>query len=133
MDWVTEYSNTVLALGAAGGLLLVQALVADMVGMWRRHVPGAPVAVDHGDLLFRVTRAHANTNETVAAFVLLVLFAMLRGAPADSLAFASWAWVATRLAHMAAYYANRPLLRSTAFGLSLLALLGLAALGVKGG
>lgn len=129
---LSAYGATVWALGATGLLMLVQAIVASMVAMFRGHVPGTPVPADHDDLLFRATRAQANMNETVAAFIVLLAFALARGVAPGMLAAAAWTWVAARAAHSLCYWLDWRPLRSTAFGVSLLALLWLAGLGVKG-
>lgn len=124
-----DHGATVAALGAAGALLILQVLIADLLGILRRHVPGTPVAADHGNALFRAGRAFANTNETVAAFVLLVLFAMLSGADAGQLAVSAWCWLGARVLHMVCYYADWRIARSVAFAASLLAL---ATIGITG-
>ncbi len=130
--WLQPYELTVLSIGAMGTLLLLQVLVSDAVSIAGRHPPGTPVAPDHRSLLFRVHRAHANTNETLAGFVLLVLFALAAGADPAWLNGCCAAFVATRVAHMACYYANWQLMRSVAFGLSLVALGGVLVTGLIG-
>lgn len=124
------YGPAVLALGAAGGLLLLQLVVADVAGIRAGHVPGAPVATDHASFLFRAVRAHANTNESVAAFVLLLLFAMLSSASPAWVNGLAWAWVGARAAHTAFYWADVRVMRSVAFGVSLTALVALLAVGL---
>ncbi len=124
-DWLIPYTSTVLALGAVATLFLVQVLVLDLVSMRARHLPGSPVATDHDNLLFRVTRAHANTNETIAAFILLALFGMLSGAAPSWLAVSAWIYFAGRVAHMAFYYADLRTARSGAFVVALLGLVGM--------
>lgn len=129
-ELLLPYHHVITAIGATGVLLLVQILVVDFAGIRARHVPGTPVAADHGVFLFRAVRAHANTNESIAAFVLLALFGMLGGAQPQWLGILAWAYVGGRVAHMLCYYANLRLLRSIAFGISLLALLGMAGVGI---
>lgn len=124
------YGPAVLALGAAGGLLLLQLVVADVAGIRAGHVPGAPVATDHASFLFRAVRAHANTNESVAAFVLLLLFAMLSSASPAWVNGLAWVWVGARAAHSAFYWADVRVMRSVAFGVSLTALVALLAIGL---
>ena len=58
---LVPYQPAVLALGLFGFLYLAQLLVADVVGLSRRHTPGMPIDSGHDDLLFRAARAHANT------------------------------------------------------------------------
>jgi uncharacterized MAPEG superfamily protein len=131
-DWLVPYSPTIWALGATGGLLLAQLVVADVTGIRAGHVPGTPVASDPGSFLFRAVRAHANTNESVAVFILLTMFGILAMVSPLTLNVLSWVYVAARVAHMAFYYAGIALLRSVAFGISLLALLGMLVLGLSG-
>lgn len=130
--YLATHAATAYAIGAAAALLVIQIVVADVLGILRRHEPGTPVPADHGNALFRAGRAYANTNETIAAFVLLVLFALMRGAEPQWLAIASWAWVATRAVHTASYYADWRLMRSVSFGFSLLALLAIGLTGLLG-
>jgi uncharacterized MAPEG superfamily protein len=125
------YVPTIWALGASGALLLVQLLIADLAGVKARHRPGTPVEANHGNFLFRATRAHANTNESIAAFILLALFGMLSAASSAWLNALSWAYVLARSAHMLFYYAGFQLPRSIVFGASLLALFGMLIVGVS--
>ena len=76
------YRTTIVCLGLAGGLLVFQLLVVDVAGIRRRHPPGLPIEPDPTDFLFRATRAHANTNESIAAFTLLAIFSVAVGADA---------------------------------------------------
>ena len=129
-EFLLPYTGVIGAFGAAGVLILLQMLVADFAGIRSRHVPGTPVPPDHGLFLFRAVRAHANTNESVAAFVLLALFGIFSAANAQWLNGLAWTYVGARIAHMLSYYADQRLLRSVAFGIGLLALLAMAAVGV---
>ena len=65
MDILQTYQYTIYAMGAMSLLLLLQLLVADVVGIRSKHTPGAAVAADHDDLLFRASRTVANTNESI--------------------------------------------------------------------
>lgn len=128
-DWVTLYTPTIWALGASAALLLIQLLVADVAGIKARHRPGTPVEADHRHFLFRATRAHANTNESIAAFILLSLFGVLSAASPAWLNALSWVYVMARAAHMVFYYAGFQLPRSIAFGAGLFALFGMLVVG----
>lgn len=121
--WLIPYVPTVLAMTAIGGLFLVQLLVLDFAGIRARHVPGTPIAADHGSFLFRATRAHANTNESIAAFVLLTLVALLASAAPAWTNGCAWLYVMARLGHMLCYYADLRLARSVAFAVGLVALI----------
>ena len=104
---------------------LVQAIVADVAGIRARHVPGMPVTGGHDDFFFRAVRAQANTNESLALFVLLSLAAMLLGANGWLTNALVWVFVIARVVHMLAYYADVRTLRSAAFGVGFLCLVGL--------
>ena len=131
LELVESYSGAALALGAMAVVMLVQVLIADVVGIRRRHLPGSPVAADHADALFRVTRTVANTNESIAIFLAALLFCMLNGADPGHTTYGAWAFVASRIAYAACYYANVQLLRSVCFGLSLLSLLAILIIGAR--
>ena len=128
--WLAPYVPTIWAMGATGGLLLVQVLVLDVAGLKARHRPGTPVEADHGNFLFRASRAHANTNESIAAFILLGFFGVLSAGPVGWLNTFSWVYVLARIAHMLCYYAGVHLLRSLSFGVGLAALFGMLVVGV---
>lgn len=74
---------------------------------------------------FRAARAHANTNESVAAFIALAVAGILASASPIGLNSLAWLYVACRMAHMLSYYANQKLARSAAFGVSLVVLVGM--------
>jgi uncharacterized MAPEG superfamily protein len=78
-------------------------------------------------LLFRATRAHANTNENFPIFLVLTLAAMLLRANPWWTNVLAATFVGSRLVHMLAYYLDLRLLRSAAFGIGLAALFGLLA------
>jgi len=130
MGLFEAYSLTVLALGATGALILVQLIVVDVASIRAKHTPGAPIAVDHENFLFRAGRALANTNESVAAFVLLALFGMLSTASPHALNLLAWVYVVARIGHMLCYYAGARILRSISFGIGLTALLGMLLVSV---
>ena len=123
------YASTVYAIGAMAVVLLVQVVIADVVGIRNRHVPGTAPPETHGSTLFRVSRTIANTNETIAVFLCGVLFCMLIGASATYTAVSAWAYVCARVLYALCYYFNIPMLRSICFGLSLFALAGLLLVG----
>lgn len=124
------YSMTVQALGLTGLLLLIQMLVVDFAGMGAGHKPGHPVSPDHSNFLFRAVRAQANSNESIAVFILLALFGMLAGATPAVLGWSALVYAAGRLGHMLCYYAGIGLARSVCFGIALLGLLGMAVAGI---
>ena len=129
MELLQTYSTTIAALGALALLMFFQLLVVDVIGIRSGHSPGSVIPPDHDNLLFRVSRTVANTNESIAIFILAVSFCMLSGAPASTTGYAAWAFVIARLCFAVCYYANLQLLRSTMFGVSLMALAALLAVG----
>ena len=128
-DWLLPYGATISAMGLMGGLLLLQLIVLDVAGIRAGHVPGAAVTGDHSHFLFRVARAHANTNESIAAFILLALFGVLHAAEPRWLNLGATIYVAARVAHMLCYYAGLKLLRSFSFLVAFLALVGMLVVG----
>ncbi len=128
-EWLVPYAPTVLALGATAALLVIQLLVVDVAGMRSGHKPGMPVEANHADFLFRATRAQANTNESIAVFVLLAMFGIFSTASSGYLNGFAWTYVAGRAGHMLCYYAGIQLARSACFGVGLLGLLGMLVVG----
>lgn len=124
---LTAYMPTIASFGMLGGMLLVQLLVVDVLGIAAKHEPGAPIPADHSKLLFRAHRAHANTNESVAAFIALTLFALSVSATASWLNALCQLYIAARLSHMVCYYLNLKTLRSIVFAISVLSLFGILA------
>ncbi len=124
-DWLVPYSATVSAMAATGALVFIQLVVADVAGIRAGHTPGAPVVADHADFLFRATRAHANTNESLGVFLLLALVAILSGTSPEWTGRLAWTWAGARVGHMACYYAGIGVLRSVFFGIGMLALAGM--------
>ncbi|MEM7097557.1 MAG: MAPEG family protein [Pseudomonadota bacterium] len=126
---IEAYSSSLAALGAMGVLMFLQMLAADIVGILRKQVPGAPVTADHADMLFRVTRTVGNTNESIAIFIIGLMLCVHSGASAAWTAYAAWAYVATRAIYAVCYYTNQQTLRSISFGLSFVALATLLIVG----
>ena len=131
MEIIQMYESTILALGAMTLLMFIQLVFADLVGMKSKHRPGNSVSADHKSLLFRSTRTVANTNESIAIFLLAVLFCIFSNATPSSTAYASWGFVATRFVYAGFYYTNLQLLRSLTFAMSLLCLLALLVIGLS--
>lgn len=129
-EFLVPYRSALAAWLALGTAYLVQALVADVAAIRARHTPGMPVTGGHDDFLFRATRAQANTNENLAAFVVLSLASILLGANPWWTSGFTWTFVAGRLGHMLAYYADLRILRSAAFGVGFIGLVGLVVVGI---
>ncbi len=129
-DWLVPYATTIWSMGTVGGLLLLQIVVLDVAGIRAGHRPGMPVEADPARFLFRASRAHANTNESIAAFMLLATFGILVGASPRWLNGLAAVYVAARVAHMLCYYAGVQLLRSAAFSVGFLALVGMLIVGM---
>ena len=130
MDFVLPYKLTILMVGLTGFLMLLQLAISDVISIKSKHTPGYAVQEDHKDLLFRAHRAFANSNESVGLFVLFVLFGILSGAnPSWLNAMAVCFWVG-RVGHMLCYYTGLSTLRSIAFGISFIGLIGMFITGI---
>lgn len=130
MEQFALYSGATAALGAFGGLMLVQLLVADVISIYRKHPPGTPPADDHSDLHFRSVRAHANSVETASVFLLAMAFSVLRSADPGTVALWAWIFVGGRGAHMLTYWLDLRIVRSIAFSVASLALVALFVVGI---
>jgi uncharacterized MAPEG superfamily protein len=129
MDIAQTYEYTTFALGAMALLMLLQLLVADVAGMKSKHTPGASINTDHSNFLFRASRTVANTNESIAVFVLATTFCILSNASPTYTAYAAWGFIAARALYALFYYLNLQILRSVIFGVSLLSLAALLVIG----
>jgi uncharacterized MAPEG superfamily protein len=116
MSGVAEHP-IVAAMVVMAAAFLVQFVIADVAGIRAGHVPGMPVASGHDDFFFRAARAQANTNESLPLFVLLCVAAIFAGANPTWSSYAAWGFVAARIGHMAAYYADLRPLRSVMFAI----------------
>ena len=125
-----DYLPSIWAMLATGVLVWLQLLIADLSALKTSHTPGTPIEPNPKKFVFRAARAHANTNESIACFILFILVGILGNA--DSLWLNSFAWlyVSSRIGHMGFYYLHKPALRSLSFGISLAALLGLLVIGM---
>jgi len=119
-----------LVMGLTGLMMLVQILIADVAAIKLQHTPGFPVKPDHNSFLFRAARVHANTNESIAAFVLFALFGVFTASNSLYLNAFSVIYLVSRIAHMCFYYGNFKLARSISFPLSLIGLIGMFITGL---
>ena len=122
---LVAYHRSLVACTALAILVFTQVIVVDLLSIRAKHVPGMPVTEGHGSVLFRAVRAHANTNENLGLFVLLLVTAILLGASAPWVNGFAWLFTGARAGHMGFYYAKLSVARSIAFGAGLLAQLGL--------
>ena len=129
MELIAAYKTSVLVLGLTGLTFFIQLLVADLVSIKQKHVPGTLVEQSHSNLLFRVSRAFANSNETVGILLLFLASAVLSAATPVWVNGFAVVYLDGRWGHMASYYANLKLLRSISFTISAIALFGLFAVG----
>lgn len=129
MELIAAYKTSVLVLGLTGLTFFIQLLVADLVSIKQKHVPGTLVEQSHSKLLFRVSRAFANSNETVGILLLFLAFAVLSAATPVWVNGFAVVYLVGRWGHMASYYADLKLLRSISFTISAIALFGLFAVG----
>jgi len=130
MEFFLPYKSAILILGIIGFLSLIQLLIADLYALKTKHTPGYPIKPDHNSFIFRAARAHSNTNESIAIFVIFLLFGMLSTASAQLLYYFSLVYLVGRILHMIFYYMNMQLARSASFLLILISLFGMFAVGV---
>jgi uncharacterized MAPEG superfamily protein len=133
MEIIEPYKLTVLVLGLTGLLFWIQLAVIDVIGIKEKHTPGFLIEQSHNSFIFRAHRALANSNESIGILILLTLFAILSSANPAWLNGFSIAYLVGRIAHMSFYYLNLKLLRSVAFAISFIALLGMFIVGILSG
>ena len=131
MDILTAYSSVATAMGAMAAIMFVQLIGGDIIGIRAKHTPGSPVEADHSNLHFRASRTVANTNESIAIFILAVIFGVFQGADPKLMGYAAWAYVSARAAYALCYYLDIRALRSIVFALAVLSLLALLILGLR--
>ena len=132
MNLLSSYPYLVAAFGSLAFIMLAQLLVADIVGIRSKHIPGTSVVDDHKSLLFRVGRTVANTNESIAIFILASAFCVACSASPFATGICAWVYVIARLLYALCYYMDWRLMRSVIFGISLLALGALVIIGTLG-
>jgi len=125
------YPYLVSAFGSLALLMLIQLVIADVIGIRAKHVPGTAVESDHDNLLFRADRVVGNTNESIAIFILASIFCVFSNASTYDVGIAAWGFVISRMVYALCYYANLQTLRSIIFGVSALSLLALIVIGVS--
>lgn len=130
MEFIQPYKVTVFVLGLTGLLFFLQLLIADMLAIKAKHTPGFVIEQNHDSFLFRSNRVFANSTETAAILILFALFGMLSLAEATWLNGCAVVYLVGRIGHMFFYYANLQLLRSAAFVISLVGLLGMFIAGL---
>jgi len=130
MEIIEPYKLTVLVLGLTGFLFWIQLAIVDIIGIKQKHTPGFSIEQSHNSFIFRANRALSNSNESIGILILLALFAMLSSANPAWLNGFAIAYLVGRVAHMSFYYLNLKLLRSAAFAISFIALLGIFIVGV---
>jgi len=127
-----EFSSAIYALIVLGGLLIIQLVVNDVIGIVKKKTPGAIAKEDHANILFRAERVVANTNEVLGAFVILFLACVFSSANPDLTGYAAWVFVGTRILFSICYYANWQSARSASFGASLLSIVALFFVAIFG-
>ncbi|MFK7976832.1 MAG: MAPEG family protein [Halioglobus sp.] len=127
---LASYEYSIWALGYVAALMLVQLLVADVVGIAKKHVPGTVVESNHSNILFRTARTVGNVNESIGIFICGLLFCLLTSASPQYTAYAAWGYATSRTLYAVCYYANLQTLRSVVFGFSLLSLVALIVVGL---
>lgn len=130
MSTFEPYKLTVLVLGLAGFMFLIQLAIADVLSIRAKHPPGYSITQDHDSLLFRAHRVLANSNESAGILILFALFGMLSSANPAWLNGCALAYLVGRVGHMIFYYGNLKIARSVAFAISFCALLGMFTVGL---
>ncbi len=118
----TAYAGVLFCLALSGALLVIQLVVADLVGIFSGHIAGYPITPDHRRFLFRSARAHANTNESIYAFGMLTGVGVVVSVEPYWLTILAGVWLISRVLHMLAYYASIKRLRSIFFAISLVSI-----------
>ena len=109
-------------------LMLVQLLTADIAGLASNHVPGTAVPQEHNRFLFRANRALANTNESIAIFLMLAGLLVVFGADPVASGYAGLTFLAGRILHSLCYWFDLRIARSAAFVIALIGLFWMLAL-----
>ena len=130
IDYLKPYELSIFVTGILGLIFILQLVVADMAGIAAKHTPGFPVTPDHKSFFFRATRAASNSNESVAIFILLLVFGIFSGALAKWLNISVSIYLFGRIVHMLCYYFDLKLARSAGFGVALIGLLGMFVSGI---
>ena len=130
MELFDPYKITLLVVGLSGLMMLIQILIADIAAIRQQHTPGYPVKPDHNSFLFRATRVHSNTNESISVFVLFAFFGVFTESNPFYLNVFSIIYFISRLAHMCFYYGDFKLARSVSFPLILIGLIGMFITGL---
>lgn len=130
MEYLASYSITILTMAGVGFILLLQLIILDVVGIKAKHTPGHAIEPNHNDFIFRASRAHANTNESIAIYILFAIFGILSSANPLWLNVFSGTYLLGRTGHMLCYYAGISLARSICFGISIAGLLGMLGIGL---
>jgi uncharacterized MAPEG superfamily protein len=128
-EYLQAYQAAVICLGLAGGLIVLQILIADVVAIANKHTPGMPIDQGHGSFLFRSARSAANTGETLSAFIACLLFCLFIGANPEWTNGLAMLYIGARVAHMVSYYLDWRLARSAIFAFTIVAIVGLCGLG----
>ena len=63
LEVLVPYLPTLWCLLVVGGLILIQLLVADLIGLSNGHVPGDSVVASHESIHFRATRPTMKDND----------------------------------------------------------------------
>jgi len=125
-EFVLPYQTAIWTLFGLALLNLGQLLVSDIAGIRAKHKPGFPVEARGASFLFRSSRAFANTNESLGAFLLLVLASVLLAASPHWTNILALGYLASRIVYTLAYYMHWAVFRSVVFGLGIAILFGLA-------
>ena len=104
---LTEYHPALLALTILCLAVLVQALLAGVLGLGRSdEEPGKPLKGAHDDLSFRILRTYANSTENLSAFAIIVFLSIIVGVGPGLVNWLAGIHVALRLVYWVVYYSG---------------------------
>lgn len=112
---VVHYNTLLISSAGLVGLMLVQLLTADVAGLVSKHIPGTAVPQNHASFLFRANRALANTNESIALYVLLLVLLIFTESDPILSGYAAMTFLGGRVLHSICYWFDLRIARSITF------------------
>lgn len=120
---VAHYHALLMVSAGVVGLMLIQLLTVDVAGLVTKHIPGTAVPQNHASFLFRANRAFANTNESIALYVLLLVLLIFTGSDPLLSGYAAMTFLGGRVLHSICYWFDLRIARSITFVVILAGLL----------
>jgi len=120
---VAHYHALLMVSVCLVGLMFIQLLTVDVAGLVTKHIPGTAVPQNHASFLFRANRAFANTNESIALYVLLLVLLIFTGSDPLLSGYAAMTFLGGRVLHSICYWFDLRIARSITFVVILAGLL----------